>query len=125
MKKTILLIAAVIISTASFSQYKTEVKAPKSDTVFVDITKAKVIAFVDSTSKMPFKYVQAVPIAQYDHIAMPKIYWWQLNDLLLSAKTGLSAKELETFYRPFAEYARQYEYALQMQEQQRQSQQKQ
>ncbi len=113
MKKTILLALAVIISASSFAQSK----APKSDTLFIDVTKVRVIAFVDSTSKVPFKYAQVLPLAQLDHIAMPKIYWWQLYDLLLSAKTGLSAKELETFYRPFAEFARQYEYSLQMQEQ--------
>lgn len=124
MKKTILLAIAVIISAASFAQPKT-MQAPKSDTVFIDVSKAKVIAFVDSTSKVPFKYAQVLPLAQLDHVAMPKLYWWQLHDLLLSAKTGLSAKELETFYRPFAEYARQYEYALQMQEQRQQAQTKQ
>lgn len=122
MKKTILFAVAAIISAASFAQPKTEAKqALKNDTIFVDVSKVKVIAFFDSTSKVPFKYVQALPLAQLDHLAMPKLYWWQLQDLLLSAKTGLSAKELETFYRPFAEYARQYEYALQMQEQMKQN----
>lgn len=118
MKKIIFILAAVIMSISAFSQ-KTVAK-PNTDTVFVDISKSKVIAFVDSAGHKPFKSVDVASISQLDHIAMPKVYWWQLYDLLLSAKTGLSAKELETYYRPFAIYAQQYEYALQMQQQQQQ-----
>jgi hypothetical protein len=111
MKRVITLTIAAFISAASFGQAeKKDSAAPKTDTVWVDASKAKVVAFIDSVgSKQPFKLLPVEGLAKADLVGGDKEYWYNLFKYMKQSRNGnYSAEELERLMEPFAQYALQY-----------------
>lgn len=119
MKKTILLIAVSLMSVAAFSQKDSVKSAPKSDTVWVDISKAKVIVLIDGEkSKQPVKMLSAEALGKGDIvIGMPQ-YWYSLLLFMKGSKNGnFSQQETEQLQQPFYQYAAEWERIVQSMQQ--------
>lgn len=118
MKRTLTILAAMFITAAAFAQEKPK-QASKSDTVYVDLTKAKVIVILDSAkAKEPIKLLNAEVLGRYELVAAPKQYWYNLTIFMKGSKNGnFSQLEIEQLQQPFVQYAAEWEKVIQSMQQ--------
>lgn len=116
MKKAITLAIVTMISITSFCQQQKPVAvAPKSDTVYVDLSKAKVILLLDSANaKQPVKTIYVQVIASNEAVYATRQYWYNLLRWMKSGRNGdFSQMETEQLQAGFIQYAAEYERMLQ------------
>lgn len=114
MKKAIFSFVLIASGLFAFAQEKPK-QASKSDTVYVDLSKAKIIVMMDSLSaKQPVKMLDAKAIAENDLVIAPKQYWYSLMMFMKGAKNGnFSQQEVESIQQPFYQYALDWERIVQ------------
>lgn len=119
MKKATLFIAAALMCVAAFGQKPETKQAPKSDTVYVDLSKAKVIVLKDSaSSKEPVKMLSAEALAKYDVVIQTRQYWYSLLVFMKGSKNGnFTQQETESLQQPFYQYAAEWERVIQSMQQ--------
>jgi len=119
MKKVIFLIMAALFYMTALAQKPETKPAPKSDTVYVDLSKAKVIVFKDSaSSKEPVKLLSAEALGKGDIVIGTRQYWYSLLVFMKGSKNGnFSQQEAEQLQQPFYQYAAEWERIVQSMQQ--------
>lgn len=119
MKKAIFLIGAALICMTAFAQKPETKPAPKSDTVYVDLSKAKVIVFKDSASENePVKILPAKELGKGYVVIGDRQYWYNLLLFMKGSKNGnFSQQETENLQLPFYEFAAEWERIVQSMQQ--------
>ena len=120
MKKTIFIASALMLSLTNFAQNQQPKIVPKTDTVYIDLSKVKVIVMLDSAhSKQPVRILQVEPLAKLDLVIANKQYWYNMAKFFRTAKNGLySIEEIESLTSVWMPYAQAFEQALQAQQRQ-------